>query len=272
MKILKALIGLVFFAGGVYGTLWVYGQFQDFELTYLALYLGGALLAMVLGLFLFLLQFRKQPENGGVVFRDDVPSNEFEDSYESETEEILMDEPVELLREEQKAFEAIPEPKPEPEEPTRLFKIEATYPMEVVHEPVVESKEVDEEPDEATTETLKLFFQDNQDSSLEEENEVFEEKTTSVDCRLIGIDAWSNQRILRKLDEGAEVSLRMKPKRGLTMAEVLYQGKPIGYLSKVEYLKVEETMYKLTRIAISTMVKEGRSVKTVYLRLYFRVD
>lgn len=268
MKILKALIGLVLFAGGVYGTLWVYRQFQDFELTYLALYLSGCLLAMVLGLFLFLLQFRKRPENGGVIFRDDIPSNEYEE--ETETEDILMDEPVELLREEQESFEAIPEPISDYEEPTRLFKIEATYPMEVVHEAVEEPKELDEDPDEATTETLKLFFQDNQESTLEEEE--VDDKTTSVDCRLIGLESWGAQRVLRKIQEDAEVSLRMIPKRGLTMAEVLYKGKSMGYLSKVEYLKIEDDMPRLTRITVSTIVKEGRSVKTVYLRLYFRVD
>ncbi len=94
--------------------------------------------------------------------------------------------------------------------------------------------------------------------------------TEFVEARLIGIEGFGKQRILKKLTEGTELTFKENQKHGLKSCEIFYQNKSLGYLSKVDYNKMVDKLANVYKITISTFVYENNKVATVMLNFMFK--
>jgi hypothetical protein len=90
------------------------------------------------------------------------------------------------------------------------------------------------------------------------------------EARLIGIEGFGIQRILKKIEENAEVELRTNEKHGLKSSEIFYRNKSIGFLSKVDYNRMADKIKNLYKINVSTIVYENNKVATVMLKFTFK--
>lgn len=299
MKIILFIAGMALFTAGIFLSSLSFTQFSSLELNQFALYLAASFGSMTLGLYLALVVFvRKGPkvhitqtkemevdEEGSVVKTEtlDIEADDKDaldatqvlfssDLSESELDETKVLVPTDWEEKAQPSNDEtiiLPSQKPEVQrldlfEETSL-KQEEVQGEDELTENEIESSETEDDLEEETTQTLKNFFGDQPDSILEDEP-----LWDVMDARLIGIEAWGIQRILKRIPEDAEVELRMNQKHGLRMAEIFYQNKSIGYLSKVDFNKMEDKLSRLVKITVSTLVQETKAVDTVILRFHFR--
>lgn len=236
MKILTSLIGLILFGAGIYLTYWVFLDFESYETLMLGLYLGASFILMTLGFYLFLLPLSFKPKNK--ISFDEKISTDIEPKSLSNLE------------------------------PETISEIDA---IEMIREDVV-SKDI------SITQEIKQYSLDTEKVDLIESKQELTEKLKFktdevyeiIEMRVIGIDAWSSQNILKKLDENSILEISQKLKSGINMTQVTYKNKLIGYVSRLDMNKVTDRLSELVSVYPSNIIKEGHKIVHFSINLKFK--
>ena len=303
MKILSVIVGLALTAGGVYLAYDTFMLFDDLETIRLGLLLGASFLAMTVGLYLFLLPLAMKPKakKNKHLVQETVVELETHDEVISETEalnliqansddretsiEETIDTPLEMVEEamqaatledffnqenETKAFDVIKE---EIHIQPKHVDIEQTLVMPTFKENI--EHEVD-----GDTVVMPSFNEALEDESNQTDDRLFTAKIfndtldfeTKHELRVIGIESFGSQRILKKLQPDSELKLSYKQKKGLNLAQVTYQDKVIGYVSRLEMNHLNKSLDQLIRVTPGDIVTDGRKVIRFSVQLYFKVE
>lgn len=301
MKILSVIVGLALTAGGVYLAYDTFMLFDDLETIKLGLLLGASFLAMTVGLYLFLLPLAMKPKakKNKHLVQETVVEPETHDEVISETEalnliqansddretsiEETIDTPLEMVEEamqaatledffnqenETKAFDVIKE---EIHIQPKHVDIEQTLVMPTFKENI--EHEVD-----GDTVVMPSFNEALKEESNQTDDRLFTAKIfndtldfeTKHELRVIGIESFGSQRILRKLQPDSELKLSYKQKKGLNLAQVSYQDKVIGYVSRLEMNHLNKSLDHLIRVTPGDIVTDGRKVIRFSVQLYFK--
>ena len=301
MKILSVIVGLALTAGGVYLAYDTFMLFDDLETIRLGLLLGASFLAMTVGLYLFLLPLAMKPKakKNKRMVQETVVELETHDEVISETEalnliqansddretsiEETIDTPLEMVEEamqaakledlfnqenETKAFDVIKE---EIHIQPKHVDIEQTLVMPTFKENI--EHEVD-----GDTVVMPSFNEALEDESNQTDDRLFTAKIfndtldfeTKHELRVIGIESFGSQRILKKLQPDSELKLSYKQKKGLNLAQVTYQDKVIGYVSRLEMNHLNKSLDQLIRVTPGDIVTDGRKVIRFSVQLYFK--
>ena len=301
MKILSVIVGLALTAGGVYLAYDTFMLFDDLETLRLGLLLGASFLAMTVGLYLFLLPLAMKPKakKNKRMVQETVVELETHDEVISETEalnliqansddretsiEETIDTPLEMVEEamqaatledffnqenETKAFDVIKE---EIHIQPKHVDIEQTLVMPTFKENI--EHEVD-----GDTVVMPSFNEALEDESNQTDDRLFTAKIfndtldfeTKHELRVIGIESFGSQRILKKLQPDSELKLSYKQKKGLNLAQVTYQDKVIGYVSRLEMNHLNKSLDQLIRVTPGDIVTDGRKVIRFSVQLYFK--
>ena len=284
MKTLRSLLGLALLSSGLYLSYLSFSTLNDLETLILAMYLSAAFVLMTLGLYLFLLTFF----NKKVIHTLKESLEEALDITDATDAKEQIEALEEDLKEDQSEIETLKETVSMIEETMvlNLFnekpvtqEVEALETPKIIEEtPVQEENQTEEETadleedltinedyDEESTQTLKNFFgEENKDP----EDDVY--STQSMDARLIGIETWNFKNRLKKIPEGSECTLQINTKQGLRSAEIYHEKDLIGYLSKVDYNKMEDKLPKLYTIKLVTKIIENKKIVTALLRFSFK--
>lgn len=289
MKILSVIVGLALTAGGVYLAYDTFMLFDDLETMKLGLLLGASFLAMTVGLYLFLLPLAMKPKakKNKHLVQETVVEPETHDEVISETEalnliqansddretsiEETIDTPLEDLfnqENETKAFDVIKE---EIHIQPKHVDIEQTLVMPTFKENI--EHEVD-----GDTVVMPSFNEALKEESNQTDDRLFTAKIfndtldfeTKHELRVIGIESFGSQRILRKLQPDSELKLSYKQKKGLNLAQVSYQDKVIGYVSRLEMNHLNKSLDQLIRVTPGDIVTDGRKVIRFSVQLYFK--
>ena len=301
MKILSVIVGLALTAGGVYLAYDTFMLFDDLETIRLGLLLGASFLAMTVGLYLFLLPLAMKPKakKNKHLVQETVVEPETHDEVISETEalnliqansddretsiEEIIDTPLEMVEEamqaatledffnqenETKAFDVIKE---EIHIQPKHVDIEQTLVMPTFKENI--EHEVD-----GDTVVMPSFNEALEDESNQTDDRLFTAKIfndtldfeTKHELRVIGIESFGSQRILKKLQPDSELKLSYKQKKGLNLAQVTYQDKVIGYVSRLEMNHLNKSLDQLIRVTPGDIVTDGRKVIRFSVQLYFK--
>ena len=301
MKILSVIVGLALTAGGVYLAYDTFMLFDDLETLRLGLLLGASFLAMTIGLYLFLLPLAMKPKakKNKRMVQETVVEPETHDEVISEKEalnliqansddretsiEETIDTPLEMVEEamqaatledffnqenETKAFDVIKE---EIHIQPKHVDIEQTLVMPTFKENI--EHEVD-----GDTVVMPSFNEALEDESNQTDDRLFTAKIfndtldfeTKHELRVIGIESFGSQRILKKLQPDSELKLSYKQKKGLNLAQVTYQDKVIGYVSRLEMNHLNKSLDQLIRVTPGDIVTDGRKVIRFSVQLYFK--
>ena len=301
MKILSVIVGLALTAGGVYLAYDTFMLFDDLETLRLGLLLGASFLAMTVGLYLFLLPLAMKPKakKNKQLVQETVVEPETHDEVISETEalnliqansddretsiEETIDTPLEMVEEtmqaatledffnqenETKAFDVIKE---EIHIQPKHVDIEQTLVMPTFKENI--EHEVD-----GDTVVMPSFNEALKEESNQTDDRLFTAKIfndtldfeTKHELRVIGIESFGSQRILRKLQPDSELKLSYKQKKGLNLAQVTYQDKVIGYVSRLEMNHLNKSLDQLIRVTPGDIITEGRKVIRFSVQLHFQ--
>ena len=301
MKILSVIVGLALTAGGVYLAYDTFMLFDDLETLRLGLLLGASFLAMTVGLYLFLLPLAMKPKakKNKHLVQETVVEPETHDEVISETEalnliqansddretsiEETIDTPLEMVEEamhatqledlfnqenETKAFDVIKE---EIHIQPKHVDIEQTLVMPTFKENI--EHEVD-----GDTVVMPSFNEALKEESNQTDDRLFTAKIfndtldfeTKHELRVIGIESFGSQRILRKLQPDSELKLSYKQKKGLNLAQVTYQDKVIGYVSRLEMNHLNKSLDQLIRVTPGDIVTDGRKVIRFSVQLHFK--
>ena len=301
MKILSVIVGLALTAGGVYLAYDTFMLFDDLETLRLGLLLGASFLAMTVGLYLFLLPLAMKPKakKNKHLVQETVVEPETHDEVISETEalnliqansddreasiEETIDTPLEMVEEamqaatledffnqenETKAFDVIKE---EIHIQPKHVDIEQTLIMPTFKENI--EHEVD-----GDTVVMPSFNEALKEESNQTDDRLFTAKIfndtldfeTKHELRVIGIESFGSQRILKKLQNDSELKLSYKQKKGLNLAQVTYQDKVIGYVSRLEMNHLNKSLDQLIRVTPGDIVTDGRKVIRFSVQLYFK--
>ena len=301
MKILSVIVGLALTAGGVYLAYDTFMLFDDLETLRLGLLLGASFLAMTVGLYLFLLPLAMKPKakKNKHLVQETVVELETHDEVISETEalnliqansddretsiEETIDTPLEMVEEamhatqledlfnqenETKAFDVIKE---EIHIQPKHVDIEQTLVMPTFKENI--EHEVD-----GDTVVMPSFNEALKEESNQTDDRLFTAKIfndtldfeTKHELRVIGIESFGSQRILKKLQPDSELKLSYKQKKGLNLAQVTYQDKVIGYVSRLEMNHLNKSLDQLIRVTPGDIVTDGRKVIRFSVQLYFK--
>lgn len=301
MKILSVIVGLALTAGGVYLAYDTFMLFDDLETMKLGLLLGASFLAMTVGLYLFLLPLAMKPKakKNKHLVQETVVEPETHDEVISETEalnliqansddretaiEETIDTPLEMVEEamqaakledlfnqenETKAFDVIKE---EIHIQPKHVDIEQTLVMPTFKENI--EHEVD-----GDTVVMPSFNEALKEESNQTDDRLFTAKIfndtldfeTKHELRVIGIESFGSQRILKKLQPDSELKLSYKQKKGLNLAQVTYQDKVIGYVSRLEMNHLNKSLDQLIRVTPGDIVTDGRKVIRFSVQLYFK--
>ena len=301
MKILSVIVGLALTAGGVYLAYDTFMLFDDLETIRLGLLLGASFLAMTVGLYLFLLPLAMKPKakKNKHLVQETVVEPEAHDEVISETEalnliqansddretsiEETIDTPLEMVEEamqaakledlfnqenETKAFDVIKE---EIHIQPKHVDIEQTLVMPTFKENI--EHEVD-----GDTVVMPSFNEALKEESNQTDDRLFTAKIfndtldfeTKHELRVIGIESFGSQRILKKLQPDSELKLSYKQKKGLNLAQVTYQDKVIGYVSRLEMNHLNKSLDQLIRVTPGDIVTDGRKVIRFSVQLYFK--
>lgn len=301
MKILSVIVGLALTAGGVYLAYDTFMLFDDLETMKLGLLLGASFLAMTVGLYLFLLPLAMKPKakKNKQLVQETVVEPETHDEVISEKEalnliqassddretsiEETIDTPLEMVEEamqaatledlfnqenETKAFDVIKE---EIHIQPKHVDIEQTLVMPTFKENI--EHEVD-----ADTVIMPSFNEALKEESNQTDDRLFTAKIfndtldfeTKHELRVIGIESFGSQRILKKLQPDSELKLSYKQKKGLNLAQVTYQDKVIGYVSRLEMNHLNKSLDQLIRVTPGDIVTDGRKVIRFSVQLYFK--
>lgn len=301
MKILSVIVGLALTAGGVYLAYDTFMLFDDLETMKLGLLLGASFLAMTVGLYLFLLPLAMKPKakKNKQLVQETVVEPETHDEVISEKEalnliqansddretsiEETIDTPLEMVEEamqaatledffnnenETKAFDVIKE---EIHIQPKHVDIEQTLVMPTFKENI--EHEVD-----GDTVVMPSFNEALKEESNQTDDRLFTAKIfndtldfeTKHELRVIGIESFGSQRILKKLQPDSELKLSYKQKKGLNLAQVTYQDKVIGYVSRLEMNHLNKSLDQLIRVTPGDIVTDGRKVIRFSVQLYFK--
>ena len=301
MKILSVIVGLALTAGGVYLAYDTFMLFDDLETIRLGLLLGASFLAMTVGLYLFLLPLAMKPKakKNKHLVQETVVEPETHDEVISEKEalnliqansddretsiEETIDTPLEMVEEamqaakledlfnqenETKAFDVIKE---EIHIQPKHVDIEQTLVMPTFKENI--EHEVD-----GDTVVMPSFNEALKEESNQTDDRLFTAKIfndtldfeTKHELRVIGIESFGSQRILKKLQPDSELKLSYKQKKGLNLAQVTYQDKVIGYVSRLEMNHLNKSLDQLIRVTPGDIVTDGRKVIRFSVQLYFK--
>lgn len=265
MKILASLLGLILFFAGIYLTYWVYLDFESFETLYLGLYLGGSFVLMTLGFFLFLLPLTmKSKKSNSEKLNKETISQKFT-MDDTKNEEVKED--VEIAISEVDAIKIIQDDVSDSTISMSddiidssivqdSFILDEVQPTEDLHQnPILSENEIIHE--EGMHETNQF--------SVGEPFEI-------IELRVIGIDAWSSQTILRKLSEQSHLELNQKSKAGINMTQVTYKQKLIGYLSRLDMNKISDKFDRLMEVYPSNSIREGHKIVHFSINLKFRIE
>lgn len=243
MKILTSLLGLILFIAGIYLTYWVFLDFDSYETLILGLYLGGSFILMTLGFFLFLLPLSFKSKNKEITNQNEWTTPNPTPSLNQETETISEVDAIKIIRDESETSQT------EDSEEFKSFDLNS-------------SNKTDSNP-QIKQSTINL----NTGIHFEKKNELTEElkfKTDEfydiVELRVIGIDSWSSQNILKKLNENSLLEISQKLKSGINMTQVLYHKKLIGYISRLDMNKVNDRLNNIVSITPSNIIKEGHKI------------
>ena len=297
MKILSVIVGLALTCGGVYLAYDTFMLFDEIESLRLGLSLVGAFLAMTIGLYLFLLPLAMKPkrkknkdivkeaisvEKQSAIINDTDAMQVLQ--TENDVHEITVEEtnetPLELVEElmetevqvfdgddlsHTKAFDAFNDehlntPRYEAFEQTRVMNaLNNDLDGDTIVLPtfVEEKNEINQTDDQLFTARI---FNDTLD---------FE---TMHELRVIGIDSFGSQRILKKLQPDSELNLSYKQKKGLNLAQVSYKDKVIGYVSRLEMNHLNKSLDQLLRVTPGDIVTDGRKIVNFSIQLHFQDD
>jgi len=258
MKILSSLVGLLLFLAGIYLTYTVFNDFDSYETLMLGLYLAGSFVLLTLGTFLFLLPLALKPKNRKSEFDQLEQSNQIKSSP-------ILDTPIETQEDldiEISELDAIKIIQDEP-----IIPIEPQLSEQTLFEEVssIENRlSITQEIKLNTYENDKTNIQDTQDFSQSTPFEV-------IELRVIGIDSWSSQGIIRKLVDDSILELSQKSKSGINMTQVMYKQKLIGYIPRLDMNKVNDKLDQLIDITPATVVRDGRKIEHFSINLKFKL-
>lgn len=301
MKILSVIVGLALTAGGVYLAYDTFMLFDDLETLRLGLLLGASFLAMTVGLYLFLLPLAMKPKakKKKRMVQETVVELETNDEDISETEalnviqansddretsiEETIDTPLEMVEEAMHATQL--EDLFNQENETKAFDvIKEEIHIQPKHADLAQTlvmptfKENIEHEVDGDTVVMPSFNEALEDESNQTDDRLFTAKIfndtldfeTKHELRVIGIESFGSQRILKKLQPDSELKLSYKQKKGLNLAQVTYQDKVIGYVSRLEMNHLNKSLDQLIRVTPGDIVTDGRKVIRFSVQLYFK--
>ena len=301
MKILSVIVGLALTAGGVYLAYDTFMLFDDLETMKLGLLLGASFLAMTVGLYLFLLPLAMKPKakKNKQLVQETVVEPETHDEVISEKEalnliqansddretsiEETIDTPLEMVEEAMQA--ATLEDFFNQENETKAFDvIKEEIHIQPKHVDLAQTlvmptfKENIEHEVDGDTVVMPSFNEALKEESNQTDDRLFTAKIfndtldfeTKHELRVIGIESFGSQRILRKLQPDSELKLSYKQKKGLNLAQVSYQDKVIGYVSRLEMNHLNKSLDQLIRVTPGDIVTDGRKVIRFSVQLHFK--
>lgn len=301
MKILSVIVGLALTAGGVYLAYDTFMLFDDLETIRLGLLLGASFLAMTVGLYLFLLPLAMKPKakKKKRMVQETVVELETNDEDISETEalnviqansddretsiEETIDTPLEMVEEAMHATQL--EDLFNQENETKAFDvIKEEIHIQPKHADLAQTlvmptfKENIEHEVDGDTVVMPSFNEALEVESNQTDDRLFTAKIfndtldfeTKHELRVIGIESFGSQRILKKLQPDSELKLSYKQKKGLNLAQVTYQDKVIGYVSRLEMNHLNKSLDQLIRVTPGDIVTDGRKVIRFSVQLYFK--
>ena len=257
MKILTSLLGLILFIAGIYLTYWVFFDFDSFETLMLGLYLGGSFILMTLGFFLFLLPLSFKSKNKKIANENEWSTSNPAPSLNQETETISEVDAIKIIRDELEISQT------EDSKEFKSFDLNSNHKTDT--SPQIRQSTIDLDTD------IHLV---NKNELTEELKFKTDEVYDMVELRVIGIDSWSSQNILKKLDENSLLEISQKLKSGINMTQVLYHKKLIGYISRLDMNKVNDRLNNIVSITPSNIIKEGHKIVhfSVNLKLKQKVN
>lgn len=300
MKILSVIVGLALTAGGVYLAYDTFMLFDDLESLKLGLLLGASFLAMTLGLYLSLLPLAMKPKAKKKKDLDRQntevkPAIQEENISSTEALHIVIaDEEVAPLEEEIVVPLGLFEETQEAEVLNHDFNnVNETKAFNIIHEPIDHRPEQIDVDQTIVMQTLKLepaqdvdgdtiviptFNNESKEDAHFTDDRLFTAKIISDtldfetvhELRVIGIESFGSQRILRKLKPDSELNLSYKQKKGLNLAQVTYQDKVIGYVSRLEMNHLNKGLDQLLRVTPGDIVTDGRKVIHFSVQLHFQ--
>ena len=301
MKILSVIVGLALTAGGVYLAYDTFMLFDDLETMKLGLLLGASFLAMTVGLYLFLLPLAMKPKakKNKHLVQETVVEPETHDEVISEKEalnliqansddretsiEETIDTPLEMVEEAMQAAKL--EDLFNQENETKAFDvIKEEIHIQPKHADLAQTlvmptfKENIEHEVDGDTVVMPSFNEALKEESNQTDDRLFTAKIfndtldfeTKHELRVIGIESFGSQRILKKLQPDSELKLSYKQKKGLNLAQVTYQDKVIGYVSRLEMNHLNKSLDQLIRVTPGDIVTDGRKVIRFSVQLYFK--
>ncbi len=295
MKILSSLVGLILFLAGIYLSYWVFLDFESFETLYIGVYLGGSFVLMTLGFFLFLLPlaWKKKELDNKHINKESIsnsfnPQNSLSDAVNEENEisegdaiTIIQDTEI-VVSDDIDINEDVSVPLQE------IDNIDyAVISEEIDLASLDQSKNrtyAETEAIEATpiNQAIINLNKDGEEKQNHEDSNPLDEiasitqttiegKYENIELRVIGIDSWSSQSILRKLTEQSHLELNQKAKSGINMTQVTFNNKIIGYLSRLDMNKISHKLDLLVEITTATQIKDGRKTKHFSINLKFKL-
>jgi hypothetical protein len=252
MKILSSLVGLLLFLAGIYLTYTVFNDFDSYETVMLGLYLTGSFVLLTLGTFLFLLPLALKPKNRNTEFDQLAQSNQTDvispgvETQEDLDIEISEHDAIKIIQDEPDSNEFA-----DSTHQTLFDEIKPNEPFSLTQE--IKMNAVDTSSNQNT--------QDFSQSNL----------TETIELRVIGIDSWSSQGLIRKLVDDSLLELNQKSKSGINMTQVMYKQKLIGYIPRLDMNKVNDKLDRLIDVTPSTVVRDGRKIEHFSVNLKFKL-
>lgn len=288
MKQLLFIIGLLLSGAGFYLSYISFSLVDSLDALLLGLYFGGAFILMTMGLYMMLVVFMNNS-------KAKVKEESVEDillDLEEETETTIEEDDISDIIQNNPSVEMIdntmalnlfkesPLDKDKTQVLTSLnslddFQSEVNNSEETIAIPTLDEPETFDIEEPQVEEIIEHNTQEittpqalNELKEEDPEQKIF--LSDFDEARLIGIEGFGIQRILKKIDENAEVELRTNEKHGLKSSEIFYRNKSIGFLSKVDYNRMADKIKNLYKINVSTIVYENNKVATVMLKFTFK--
>ena len=288
MKQLLFIIGLLLSGAGFYLSYISFSLVDSLDALLLGLYFGGAFILMTMGLYMMLVVFMN---NSKAKVKEESVEEILLD-LEEETEPITEEDDISDIIQNNPSIEMIdntmalnlfkesPLDKDKTQVLTSLntlddFQSEVNSSEETIAIPTLDEPETFEIEEPQVEEIIEHNTQEittpqvlNELKEEDPEQKIF--LSDFDEARLIGIEGFGIQRILKKIEENAEVELRTNEKHGLKSSEIFYRNKSIGFLSKVDYNRMADKIKNLYKINVSTIVYENNKVATVMLKFTFK--
>lgn len=288
MKQLLFIVGLLLSGAGFYLSYLSFSLVDSLDALLLGLYFGGAFILMTMGLYMMLVVFMNNS-------KAKVKEESVEDillDLEEETETTIEEDDISDIIQNNPSVEMIdntmalnlfkesPLDKDKTQVLTSLnslddFQSEVNNSEETIAIPTLDEPETFEIEEPQVEEIIEHNTQEittpqalNELKEEDPEQKIF--LSDFDEARLIGIEGFGIQRILKKIEENAEVELRTNEKHGLKSSEIFYRNKSIGFLSKVDYNRMADKIKNLYKINVSTIVYENNKVATVMLKFTFK--